>query len=60
MASIAQTNSKLIGKFTLSVSSVLEVQHYCTITEAGDGFGATNTVPSTNEVYTQVYIEKLS
>ena len=54
------TNSKIIGKFTLTVSSNLEIQHYGKSTILTNGFGQTAAIVGKNEVYTQVYIEKLS
>jgi len=33
------TRSVVMGRFTLAVASVLEVQHQCTATQAGNGFG---------------------
>lgn len=38
-AANAQTISEAVGRFTLAVDSVIEVQHQCTTTRALDGFG---------------------
>ena len=36
------TDSKCVGEFTITAATVFELQHYCTITRATNGFGATN------------------
>jgi hypothetical protein len=52
----ATSCSEVSGLFTLSVSSVLEVQHQCSTTEAADGFGVAGGFGT--EVYTTVQIWK--
>ena len=36
------SDSKCVGEFTITAATVFELQHYCTITRATNGFGATN------------------
>lgn len=52
------TNSFIVGRFTLSVESVLEIQHECSSTFSTSGFGVAANF-STNEVYTDVQIWKV-
>ncbi len=51
-----QTRSVLSGRFTVTASQVLELQHYCTTTFASQGFGWPANI--TTEVYTEVEIWK--
>lgn len=48
----SQSIATLAGRFTISVQSVLEVQHQCQTTVAGNGFGIECNF--TTEVYTNV------
>ena len=52
------TSSVIVGKFEITSSKTYEIRHLGSFTQATNGFGvaATN---GTNEVYTQVFIEKL-
>jgi len=54
----SQTRSFISGRFTLSVASVLEVQHRAENTDADDGFGA-STGFGPHEFYTDVRIWKV-
>lgn len=47
----SMTDSILYGIFTITVNSVLEIQHRCATTSAGTGFGTQNTL-GVNEIYT--------
>jgi hypothetical protein len=53
------SSSTIRGQFTLSVQSVLEIQHRVTTTNAGDGYGA-NAGFSVVERYTDVVIQRTS
>lgn len=55
-ATSSQTNSEITGKFTLSVSTVLLVQHKCALTNGTNGFGVAGNL--TTEVFTVVEIWK--
>lgn len=53
--------SHVIGHFTLTGTSILEVQHYAVdYTDATSGFGYPASVPSTDEVYANVVITKVT
>jgi len=52
------TSSVINGSFTLSVNSVVEIQHYASATKANNGFGAANAF-GLNEVYTTGKLNKL-
>jgi len=45
-----QTRSEIVGQFTVTADQLLEIQHYSTDTESGDGFGVRLFV--TENVYT--------
>lgn len=45
---------------TLSVASVIELQHYCQTTKATDGFGVASNLDSQVEVYAELFVQKLS
>lgn len=51
-----QTRSFIAGRFTLAAQKVLEVQHQCESTDAGDGFGRAGNW--TTEIYTVVELWK--
>lgn len=53
------SNSLVIGRFTLIVESVLELQHWCGVTLANTGFGF-STSASVVEVYSDVRIWKVA
>ncbi len=55
----SQTSSLILGKIVLSQTSVFEVQHMCTITKTGDGFGIATGLGD-YELYTTVRIDKVS
>lgn len=55
-----ETSSKLAGRFTLAEESVLELQHYCDQTRAGDGFGYACNMDSKVEVYSELKIWKVA
>ena len=48
---VDQTRSLLFGRFILAAAKVLEVQHRCVTTRAGNGFGVAANL-GVNEVYT--------
>lgn len=45
--------SQVLGRFTLAVQSVLELQHRCVTTNAGDGFGLAASFGN-NEIYSHI------
>jgi len=49
-----QTKSKIVGKFQLSRSTTLEIQHRCAVTRATDGFGSDGAFYETANVFTTV------
>ena len=51
--------SKITGRFTIAVQSVLEVQHYSLATKATDGFGVLSNIDSKVEVYVSVEFLKV-
>lgn len=53
----ASNRSFISGRFTLSVESVIEVQHQCTVTASNNGFGAGAGFGT--EVFTDVKVWKL-
>lgn len=53
-----QTRSKIKGRFTLSTTSALEIQHRCASTAGGNGLGVDNTI--TTNVYTEATIRKVA
>jgi hypothetical protein len=55
---VAVNASLLFGVFTLSGTKTLEVQHYCSNTKSGNGFGTAATL-GVNEVYTDALFIKL-
>jgi hypothetical protein len=50
--------SEILGTFTLAVSSVLEIQHYCTGTQGGVGFGWSTNIAA--ETYTVAEFQRLA
>lgn len=44
--------SAIKGKFTIAVETVFEVQHYCKLTRASNGFGVALSVAGVDSVYT--------
>lgn len=54
-----QTRSTVKGRFTLAGSKVLELQHRCNTTRAGNGFGAASSF-GVVEVYAEVLIRQVS
>jgi hypothetical protein len=55
-AHATQTRSFVTGKFTVSRSTTLEVQHQCTTQQTTNGFGVDNGFAGVNSVYTIVKI----
>ncbi len=53
-----QTNSWVIGRFTIASAKIFELQHRCAVTKATDGFGAASGF-SVTEVYADVQVWKL-
>lgn len=45
---VAQTRAFIEGRFTIATAKAFEVQHFCTLTGSGDGFG--NTSGSIDEI----------
>lgn len=45
-----QTRSEIVGQFSVAAAQLLEIQHYCTNSRTGDGFGVK--LFSTENVYT--------
>ena len=56
-AVLTATSSLVVGRFTLSVQSVLEIQHRCNTTRNTDGFGTNNNWGV--EVYTFAELRKV-
>jgi hypothetical protein len=54
VASASQTRSKIEGRFTVTRSTTLEIQHRCANTQASDGFGSDGGFYVTNNVFTVV------
>lgn len=57
--SSVQSRSVLSGRFTLAAQKVMEIEHYCGVTESTDGFGHKANLGVT-EVYTDVKIWKVA
>ena len=56
------SNSMLLGTFTISSSKTFQLQHRCSNTEASDGFGFTAAKAPAwgeNEVYSEVIIQRI-
>jgi hypothetical protein len=53
-ASGVTTHAMLSDKFTITVQSVLEIQHYSTSTQASTGFGAALAIVGRDERYTTI------
>lgn len=58
-ASSTQGTSDITGRFTLSVESVLEIQHQAQNSQANTGFGANSAFTVEHELYTDVRIWKV-
>jgi hypothetical protein len=54
IAGAGQTRSKICGRFELSRSTVLEIQHRVANTQTGDGFGSDGAFYLTDNVFTTV------
>jgi hypothetical protein len=48
------TTATISGKFTIGVQSVLEIQHWCTTTQATTGFGNAINIAGRDEVYATI------
>jgi hypothetical protein len=48
------TTATISGKFTIGVQSVLEIQHWCTTTQATTGFGNAINITGRDEVYATI------
>lgn len=48
------TYSEVIGRFTIAGSKAFSLQHYCSSTQATNGFGLAASIASTVEVYSQL------
>jgi len=55
----AQTNSLIVGKFTIASSQTFEIQHRCATTRLTNGFGIAANF-GVSEVYTTVEITKIA
>lgn len=53
----AQTRSEIVGQFSIAAAQLLEIQHFCTNSKTGDGFGVR--LFSTENVYTVAEFWKL-
>jgi hypothetical protein len=60
VATEAQTRSFVGGFFTLSATSALELRHYVAVSASTIGLGVAVSLAGHNEVYSQVYIEKVA
>lgn len=57
-SSSSSTSKSIVqGRFTIAGAKVFELQHYCTATKSGDGFGVPTSL--NGEVYAEVRIEKV-
>ncbi len=54
VAASGQTRSIMTGRFTVTRSTTLELQHRCSVTQAADGFGGDNNFYVTNNIYSIV------
>lgn len=55
-----QTDSVIVGRFTIAAAQALEVQHYCRSTRATVGFGAGDfSLDATSEIYTEAEFWKV-
>ncbi len=59
-AVLVQTTAHLFGRFTLTVQSDVELQHFVGTTRASDGFGLASSDTGSVEVYADVRIRKVS
>jgi hypothetical protein len=57
-SSNATTESRVADEFTLAVTSVIELQHQCSTTNATDGFGVAANLGAV-EKYTYVFIKRI-
>jgi hypothetical protein len=56
---VVSSSSHILAQFTITEEKVFEIQHYCTTTNSGNGFG--NSYPGDiSNIYTQVKITKLT
>ncbi len=55
----SNTSSHVFGRFTLSGTVAVEVQHQCQTTKASDGFGRPNFF-GVDEIYTDIMIKKIA
>lgn len=55
----SQPLSTVRGRFTLSATSVVELQHYATQTKNTDGFGSAISIASVNEIYSDIVIRRI-
>lgn len=53
------SSSKIVGRFVLTASTVIEVQHYCNQTRATLGYGIASSLGTGNEVYTVATFRKV-
>lgn len=53
------TRSHVSGRFTLSTSSVLELRHRCSRTQASNGYGLASGFGGANEIYADIRIWKI-
>ena len=51
-ADYAENFNHVVGRFTITASQALEVQHYCQTTQANNGFGGACTIAGVSDVYT--------
>lgn len=54
----AQTNAHLSGRFTLSSSSAIEIQHFAQSTHSLQGFGVEGSI-GVPEIYTELIVERI-
>jgi hypothetical protein len=50
----------ILGQFTISASKTFEIQHYCSHTQANNGFGTVDAAQGDVEIYTQVQLWKIA
>jgi len=54
------SDSFIVGQFTIAATKVFEVRHFCVSATTGNGLGGASNVGSLVEVYTELQIEQIS
>lgn len=56
----SQTDSWIVGRFTLGSSTALDIRHNCQTASATEGLGSFQAIAGVNELYTSVFIRKVA